>query len=247
MTMGCTTPTPPLNRRRHLLLGGDLAPDDLTALQAAARPVPVASRQLLRRRDEDRVVLLLDGTAKQHLVTASGEEVIDALVGSGYVAGLTSVLGQCPAGTDLTSMEPVSALSIAGRDLRHLVRTRPGVATACLQVAVTQQAALGAERARFAGTNVTQRVCTRLLELARGWGHIEDGGVHVALPITQYELAAWSGASRESVAKILQGLRAAGTLTTSRRSLTVVDMRALRRAASSGGHEPFHELLRTSS
>ena len=191
-------------------------------------------------------MLVLGGTAKQHLVTAGGEDVIDGLVGCGHLAGLTTVLQRFPTGTDLTSMEPVSALSVAGGDLRYLVRTRPGVATACLQVAVAQQAAIAGERARFAGTSVTERVCTRLVELARGWGRIEDGGVRVALPITQYELAAWSGASRESVAKTLHWLRADGTLTTSRRSLTVVDMRALRRAASNGGQEPWQGLLRSS-
>jgi CRP/FNR family transcriptional regulator, cyclic AMP receptor protein len=241
--MGRCAPAPTVSQLRRVLQVGALTPDDLDALQAAARPIQADPRQLLLRRDEDRVVLLLEGTAKHHLVTASGEEVIDAIVGSGHVAGLTAALGSSPTDTDLTSMEMVSGLSVTGRDLRHLVRTRPGVASACLQVALAQQAVLAAERARFAGTGVTERVCTRLLELARRWGHIEDGGVRVGIRITQYELAAWSGASRETVAKILQGLRAAGTITTSRRSLTVMDMQALRRAASDGGQEPLRRAL----
>ena len=54
-------------------------------------------------------------------------------------------------------------------------------------------------------------------------GHVID------LPITQEELAGWTGASREAVAKALRSLRELGLITTERRRITVLDLEELRR------------------
>jgi CRP/FNR family transcriptional regulator, cyclic AMP receptor protein len=54
-------------------------------------------------------------------------------------------------------------------------------------------------------------------------GHVID------LPITQEELAGWTGASREAVAKALHSLRESGLITTERRRFTVVDLEGLER------------------
>ena len=211
------------------VLGGALGDDDLTALIAASRTVRAGARQLLLRAEEDRALLLLAGTAKASLVRADGAEVITELIGPGYAANLGVVLADSRTGRDISSLEPVDALSVNGRDLRHLVSTRTGVTSACLRTVLAQYAAADADRIRFAGTCIPQRVANRLVDLATGWGVADGDAVRITLPLTQGELGAWSGASRESVAKVLHTMRADGIIATGRRTFTVLDLPGLRR------------------
>jgi CRP/FNR family transcriptional regulator, cyclic AMP receptor protein len=55
--------------------------------------------------------------------------------------------------------------------------------------------------------------------------------VTITLPISQEELAGWTGASREAVTKSLRTLRDLGWIETGRRSISVRDAEALRRFA----------------
>ena len=211
------------------VLAGRLHDDDLTTLIAAGRTVRAGARQLLLRAEEDRALLLLAGTAKASLVRADGAEVITELIGPGYAANLAVVLADSRTGRDISSLEPVDALSVNGRDLRHLVSTSTGITSACLRTVLEQYAAADAERIRFAGTSIPQRVAHRLMDLATGWGVADGDAVRVTLPLTQSELAAWSGASRESVAKVLHVMREEGLIATGRRTFTVLDLPGLRR------------------
>lgn len=214
------------------LLGGKLAGSDLQALLDAGRMIRQRPRTTLVRAEEDRALLLIRGTVKVHVVAYEGDELITGIRGPGYAANLLMVLGNCDTGTDVTSLEPIEALTVPGPELRALIvdgsRRRPGITHACLATVAAQHADAHAERTRFAGTAVPERVASRLVELATGWGHADGDRVHITLSLTQAELAAWCGASRESVAKVLQDLRAARLLATGRRSLTVLDLARLR-------------------
>ena len=52
--------------------------------------------------------------------------------------------------------------------------------------------------------------------------------MRITLPITQEDLAGWTGSSLESTAKALRQLRSLGWITTGRRALEVHDLAALR-------------------
>ena len=56
--------------------------------------------------------------------------------------------------------------------------------------------------------------------------------IEIALPLSQEELAAWTGSSREAVSKALQLLRSLDIVETGRRRITVLDPDALRRRAA---------------
>ena len=227
------------------LLGGQLEGRDLQALVEASRPVRHNSRRTLLRAEEDRVVLLIRGAAKAQLVTNDGQEVITGIFGPGHAAGLLVALGHADAVADLTCLGSVDALTVGGPAFRSLVNDRPAIMAACLATVASQHAVANAERARFAGTCIPQRVACRLLELATHWGRSEEDGVHITLPLTQEELAAWSGASRESVAKVLQGMRARGVLRTGRRSLTILDLPRLRERCEQPARDELRQLLAT--
>jgi CRP-like cAMP-binding protein len=87
------------------------------------------------------------------------------------------------------------------------------------------------KRVEFAAYDSVGRVARRLVEMAGRFGDPEGLGVRITLPLTQEELAGWTGSSREAVSKALQALRDRGLIETKRRAVTVLDLEGLTRRA----------------
>ena len=68
--------------------------------------------------------------------------------------------------------------------------------------------------------------------LAERLGEHRGSGVEVTLVLSQDDLAAWVGATREATSRALSRLRADGLLTTGRQRIVLTDLPALRRRAS---------------
>jgi CRP-like cAMP-binding protein len=72
------------------------------------------------------------------------------------------------------------------------------------------------------------RVCARLVELMARFGRpVDDGAVTIDGPLTQTDIAAWAGLSREAVVRALHQLRTVGWVATGSRRITVVDVDAV--------------------
>jgi len=210
------------------LLGGTIGREDLRALLHLSRTLQAGRGQTVLRPDDDLVLFVLRGTAKVHAPRAHGDEVITALLGPGDSHGLLAALGHGAVATQVTALHRLEGLLVPGPQLRGALPGLPGLELACLRAVARQHAQASDERLRFAGTSVAQRVCLRLVELADRWGEPVGSAVEVRLPLTQEELAAWCGSSRESVSKVLHTLRRAGMVRTGRRSLCVLDLGRLR-------------------
>ena len=79
------------------------------------------------------------------------------------------------------------------------------------------------------------RVAGQLLELAVRYGQVADRGLDLDVPLSQEQLASWVGASREAVNLALRHLRGAGGISTGRMRITIIDVDAVRTAASGVG------------
>ena len=85
------------------------------------------------------------------------------------------------------------------------------------------------KRIEFGSSPAIGRVAARLSELVERFGTPTSAGHVIDLPISQDELAGWTGSSREAVAKALRSLRELGLITTERRRITVLDLEGLER------------------
>jgi CRP-like cAMP-binding protein len=72
------------------------------------------------------------------------------------------------------------------------------------------------------------RLAARFVELAERYGRATDAGIELHVPLSQEELAAWTGASRAGFSKALQSLRDLGWITLARHELAIRDVDALR-------------------
>jgi CRP-like cAMP-binding protein len=210
-----------------------LEPDELDELHAAGRRRRYGVGVTLFHEGDDAgpIVVLLTGRVKIVSLSVAGREVIIAIRGPGDLLGELSAVDGGPRSVTVTTLEPVEALVLPGSAFLAFVERRPRVALVLLRMVAGRLRSADARHADFATHDVVGRVATRLVELADRFGERAEGRIEIELPLSQEELAAWTGASREAVSKALHVLRSLGVVETGRRHITVLDEEALRRHA----------------
>jgi CRP/FNR family cyclic AMP-dependent transcriptional regulator len=181
--------------------------------------------------DAGAVLLILSGHTKAAMLN-DGREVILAFPGPGELLGeLSAVDGEPRSGT-VRAVDDVEALVIPGSAFRGFLEQRPRIALVLLRSVVARLRTADRQRVDYAVNDVVVRVAGRLVELCDRFGCEDGAAIDIGLSITQDELAAWAGASREAVAKAMALLRTLGWVQTERRRILVLDLPALRRYAA---------------
>jgi CRP/FNR family transcriptional regulator, cyclic AMP receptor protein len=178
--------------------------------------------------DAGAVVLLLEGHVKAAMMN-DGREVILAFPGPGELLGELSAVDGKPRSGTVRAVDDVEAVVIPGSAFRAFLEQRPRVALVLLRSVTARLREADRLRVDYAVNDVVVRVAGRLVELCDRYGAEDGTGIDVGLAITQDELAAWAGASREAVAKGMALLRTLGWVQTERRRIIVLDLPALRR------------------
>jgi len=213
-----------------------LSEGDLDALRAAGRRrrFPRGSILVLEGSDPEEVLLLESGRVKVGYETADGREVLLAVRGPGAVLGELSALDGEPRVATVTAIEDVEATTVSVSGFHEFLRGRPDATLSLLRTLTRRLRESDRKRVEFAAWDTVGRVARLLLELAAEHGEelADGGGVRINLPLSQQELAAWTASSREAVNKALRALRARGWVTTHRRAIVILDIRALQRRSA---------------
>jgi CRP/FNR family transcriptional regulator, cyclic AMP receptor protein len=177
----------------------------------------------------DMVVVILAGRVKIVLPTSAGGEAVLGFRGPGSLLGDQSLVDDSPRSANVVAVEPVELVAIAASAFRGYLRARPGVALAMLASLSSKLRESDRLLREHAAADTLGRICARLVELCEVQGDADAvGPVRISLPITQEELAGWTGSSLESTAKALRSLRSLGWIVTGRRAIEVNDLAALR-------------------
>jgi CRP-like cAMP-binding protein len=187
---------------------------------------------MLREGEEPtRVLVLTEGRTKAVTFTDEGKEVVLGFMGPGSLLGEVATIQRRPRSATVIAIEPCTALALAAADFWALLEEHPRIWVVVHRVVIGRLRLADLQRKEFAGSNTLGRVSRRLVELTDEHGRESGDGVTITLPLSQEELAGWTGASREAVAKALRTLRDLGWIETGRRSIQVRDRDALRRFA----------------
>jgi CRP-like cAMP-binding protein len=165
-------------------------------------------------------------------VSEGGKEVVLAIRGPGDLLGELAAIDGEPRSATATALEPVEALSLSAGDFRSFLEAHPRVALALLAVLTRRLRDADRKRVEFAAEDTMTRVAARIVELSERFGDKVARGLEIDLPISQEELAGWTGCSRDSVVNALQAMRGLGWIETQRRQILVRDIDALRRHAA---------------
>ncbi|WP_327107162.1 Crp/Fnr family transcriptional regulator [Nonomuraea glycinis] len=208
-----------------------LTPEDIEVVRAAGRPRRWERGTTVMSEGDtsDWVLVLTDGRVKVSSHTSSGTEVVLAVRGPGALLGEMSAIDGSPRSATVTALEPIAGIAI--RDFTGFLQEHGRIAVLLMQLVTGRLRDADRKRIEYGAFDTTGRVATRLLELAERYGEKTNGGVRVALPLSQDELAGWTGASREAVSKALRTLRDRGLIETGRRRVVVHDMEGLRKRA----------------
>lgn len=180
------------------------------------------------------VVVVLSGRVKVFSLTEQGDEIVLAVRGPGALLGELSAVDGAPRSASVTALEPVVAMVLSVGAFEQFLAAHADAALALVRLVVTRLRDADRKRVEFTAHDIAGRVAHRLVELAERFGEPDGHGVRITVALSQDELAGWVGASREAVAKALRVLRDRGYLTTGRRTMTVLDVAALRRRAGGG-------------
>ncbi|MFC5606904.1 Crp/Fnr family transcriptional regulator [Variovorax soli] len=188
---------------------------------------------LAHDRGRREVLAVVSGCLEVSSMSAHGRKYVNALLGPGQVAPLVRLLQDVPLPYDYHAHEDsviihlpsdamlaaMDAEPILWRDVARLALKRQR-----LSVATLQGQMLGSVRRRLAAT---------LLNLTEYYGRQREADLSLRLRLSQHDLAAMLGLSRQTINKELGAFVEAGVIALRYRHISVLDTEQLRQIASS--------------
>jgi CRP-like cAMP-binding protein len=180
----------------------------------------------------DRVIIVTKGRVKVSYFTEDGREVMLAVREPGDLLGELSAFDGEPHSATADAMEEVETLTLSRDAFSEWLKQNPRVALSLLELLTRRLRDADLKRIEFTAYDTVGRVARRLVELSERFGEETEDGLKISLPLSQEELASWTGCSREAASKALQALRKRGLVETRRRAVVVLDREGLARRAT---------------
>lgn len=211
---------------------GLLSEADRTALRAVVRQRVFRPGSALCTEGEPstHVFIVISGWAKVTTVTRDGQEMLEALRGSGDIVG--EIAGQVTGYRTATirAADTVHALLIGTEKFGEFLNTHPDADRAHRQAMAERQRVTYEIHRSHVLASGPQRLARLLLDLTAR----EDGAV--SLPLSQEEIASLIGASRSTVTRALHDWRSRNIIRTDKRRVTILDLARLSRIAGRDGY-----------
>ena len=172
------------------------------------------------------VFLIESGSVRVVRTSLQGRELILATRRAGDLVGELSAFDGHPRSAAIIANESTTLITIARDTFRDAVASRPQLADVFLRELAQKLRVADEQTLQRDSDDARTRVIGRLVKLADG----EPGPdtTRQTLKVRQADLAAWVGASRETVARILSDLRSEQLVTTGRGTIEILDLPALR-------------------
>jgi CRP/FNR family transcriptional regulator, cyclic AMP receptor protein len=182
----------------------------------------------------DRAIVVMSGYVKLSSISDDGREVVLAIRGAGDLIGELGALDGQPRSATAITLDEVTVLALSAASFQCFLANHPAVALRVISMLSTRLREADRKLVEFTSRDSLSRVASRVLELSERFGQRFENEVRIELPISQEELAGWTGCSRDSVVKALQAMRSLGWIETRRKQITVHDLEALRQQANGG-------------
>jgi CRP-like cAMP-binding protein len=180
---------------------------------------------------ERHVILLHSGITKVTALTSDGSESLLAIRVGGDLVGEMSALNALPRSATVAACTPVVYSVIHRPQLQTFLEDHPGAALALAGMVADRLRWANQFRVEFTAYSAKVRVARVLVKMALAYGRRTPTGLEIGFELTQSELASLCGAAEVTVQKALRDVRRDGSIVTGYRTVTVVDLEALRRAA----------------
>lgn len=218
-----------------------LAADWLAGVGAAAREALMESLQPSTVKAGEQILHqgahapawhgVVSGAVRRSSVSASGRQLSAELVAPGEWFGEGAAPGELPEACSAYAHVDAVLVSLRSDTLRRLAAQHADLRHALLRWSSARQRAAMDAVLLAATAPLCQRLATCLLDLGRRFGQPQDEGFHLALPLTQTDLAQLVATSRQRLNQGMQDLRRLRVLDTRETRITVLSTEALQRRA----------------
>jgi CRP-like cAMP-binding protein len=180
----------------------------------------------------DALFVIISGDVKISLPSETGEEAILATLGSGAVFGELALLDGAPRSASATALTVTETVVLPRDRFRELIATEAGVRDALLASIAGELRRLTTHVEELHFLDITGRLAARLVRLAQDGGtRTPDGGIRLRKNLTQGDLAAMVGCTRQSVNKLLGQFTDDGWIRLEREGIVVTDLEGLTAAS----------------
>lgn len=200
----------------------------LAGLEQAAFVRRVSRGQILFVEGEptDHLYVLRKGVLKVHLTSEQGAELLLSILSPGYALGEVSLVDDGPRSAGVTALTDAELLAVPSAAVRELLHDHHEALWAVAMSLAAGMRRLTQQTADLVFLDLPRRLAKLLLDSA-----VPDAAaVPVAhLPVTQGDLAAMLGVTRQSLNRALSGLVTRGWVQQADNALRLTDVPALTR------------------
>jgi CRP-like cAMP-binding protein len=212
----------------------DMAPDDLAVLADGLRTRRYRRGEVIFHQGDpgDALHIILSGRVKISSPSDTGVEAILTTLRPGEFFGSLALLDGAPRSASATAVEATETLILPRERFRQLVNDVPAIRDHVFAELAHELRRLTFHVEELHFLDIAGRLAARLARMAEEQGSPgDDGEVRLPGPLTQGELAAMVGSTRQSVNKLLGYLTEDGLIRQERDAIVVRDLAGLQRAA----------------
>jgi CRP/FNR family cyclic AMP-dependent transcriptional regulator len=220
-----------LLRRTRLFAGLEEPTLRVLAERAIERSYPRHGRLFYQGDPGTGLFVVASGLVKVVVTSEDGEEMVLVTLGPGEALGELSIVDGGPRSASAEALEPTVALIITRPVLLDLATRDRALTEALLQTLGGLLRRLTEQAADLVFLDLPGRMAKLLAGLAAERGTETPEGIELDAGLTQTDLGAMVGASRQSVNQILQGFARRGFLQVQGRRIVVTRLDLLRRRA----------------
>lgn len=200
---------------------------DLARLASAAFPRRLSRGQVLFTEGErsDHVYVVADGRVKVLVSSPHGDELVLSVLVPGDALGELSVLDGCDRSASAVALDDVSLWCVPAEAVRALLHVSPAAALAVAEELAARVRRLTGAAADLVFLDLPRRLAKLLAS--------EEAAEGRATALTQSDVAAHLGVTRQSLNRALQRLQDRGWVEVQRGGIAVLDVPALQRFAQS--------------
>ncbi len=174
--------------------------------------------------------IIVSGKVKIHNETNDGGDHIITILGDGEFFGELAVLDGEERSADATTLAPTELLMLIRDDLHDIIRRNPSISLVLLETLAGRLRRTTEIYLAYSELDVNGRLALQLLRLAEQNGIVGTNGIRIDLKLTQTDLGALVGASRESVNKVMGFLKRQGHVSVDERGqITIRNVGALKK------------------
>lgn len=170
-----------------------------------------------------RLSIVAAGMVKVVRPTPDGQDVLLEIQQPGEFFGSLSMLGDSTYSDSVTAHTHTCVLRASSEDFQALLERYPSAALATLSFVAARLREAHESIEQLSAKPVEQRVSATLLKLADRVGRDQDGAILIDMPLSRQDIADMTGATIETVSRVISEFRREGVIESGRRWMSIID------------------------